>query len=72
MSHCGHRVVVVASLLALGGVMLGGSLTSRSQAKAWLRDDQRQLKDTRRDTYGRFLSAVRQYVAYGRRRASRG
>jgi hypothetical protein len=56
--------IIVTTLGPLLGVFVGGWVAHRGQARAWKREDQRYLVDTRRQTYSVFVSAVRAYIAY--------
>jgi hypothetical protein len=56
--------VLASSLLALGGVWLGGALSVRAQERTWHRERAQRRQDLLREAYGSFLAAARRYRAY--------
>ena len=57
--------VAVTAVTTLIAVALGGWLTGRAQDRIWQRDHQRQWRDIRLTAYTGYLTAFREYVAYG-------
>ncbi|BCB73696.1 hypothetical protein GCM10022251_79940 [Phytohabitans flavus] len=56
--------VWLSPLVALIGVMLGGVLSSRVQARAWKQEEMRRWRESRMATYGDFVTAVRSFRTY--------
>lgn len=55
---------VVAGVVALLGVLLGGFITIRNQEKMWMREHDRQWRDIRLRTFEDFVAACRAMMAY--------
>lgn len=55
---------VVAGVVALLGVLLGGFLTVRNQDRLWAREHDRQWRDIRLEVYEEFVTAYRAVLAY--------
>lgn len=56
--------VIVSVVGALAGVVLGGALAARGQARMWSREELRRWSSERRATYGRFVTTARQFRGY--------
>jgi hypothetical protein len=54
-------ITATATMLA---VLIGGWLTLRAQDRLWRRDQDRQWRDIRLNTYTEFINAFREYVAF--------